>query len=210
LALQRQLNFSREAEREADRIGLQILRDGGFDASGMVGFFGRMQTASRSYSETAPSFLRSHPLTTERIADIGERIRGQVFQQRADSLDFQLIRARVRVLQDGSTQGLHEAAMTFENQLLQKNRIQMVAAQYGLAIIALKQGEFVKAQTLLEKARNAATIVNAASTAALHHSIFASLSIDIKLAARQWAQAVHLIAWYSAPVCRCLDGSGAR
>ena len=39
LAMQRQLNFSRDAEREADRVGLQILRDGGFDTSGMVAFF---------------------------------------------------------------------------------------------------------------------------------------------------------------------------
>ena len=47
MAIQRQLNFSRDAEREADRVGLQILTDGGFDTTGMVAFFGRLQAASR-------------------------------------------------------------------------------------------------------------------------------------------------------------------
>ena len=109
-AMQRQLNFSRDAESEADRVGLQILGEGGFDTSGMVAFFGRLQSANRTYSENAPAYLQSHPLTTERIADIQARIRDQRYRQRADSLEFHLIRARARVLQDASAQGLREAA----------------------------------------------------------------------------------------------------
>ncbi|MEN9867890.1 MAG: hypothetical protein RL748_3480, partial [Pseudomonadota bacterium] len=55
LAVQRQLNFSRDLEREADRVGFQILKDANFDTSGMVAFFGRMQTASRNYSDNVPA-----------------------------------------------------------------------------------------------------------------------------------------------------------
>ncbi|SMP44229.1 beta-barrel assembly-enhancing protease [Noviherbaspirillum suwonense] len=180
-AMQRQLNFSRDAEREADRVGLQILGEGGFDTSGMVAFFGRLQTATRAYSENAPAYLQSHPLTTERIADIQARIRDQRYRQRADSIEFQLIRARVRVLQDPSAQGLREAAALFESQLQQKSRVQTAAAKYGLAFIALKQGKNEQAQALLEEAR----------TAALKNSApLAALGIEARLAAGQPALAL--------------------
>lgn len=186
LALQRQLNFSRDAEREADRVGLQILREGGFDTSGMVAFFSRMQSASRStFSDSAPAWLRSHPLTTERIADIQERIRDQRYRQRADSPDFHLVRARLRVLQDDTVQGWREAAGSFETQLLQKNRIQTIAAKYGLALVALRQGDYARARSLLQEAQAAAR-----SVPVINSSLLASLSLDIRLAAGQAEEAV--------------------
>ena len=183
-AIQRQLNFSRDAEREADRIGLQILREAGFDTSGMISFFSRLQTASRNHNDSAPAFLRSHPLTTERIADIEARTRDQRYRQRADSLDFHLIRARTRILQDDSANGLREAAQAFETQLEQKGRYQIAGAKYGLALIAYRQGDFTKAQALLQEAR-AAT-----GPSAKPNVVLTSLSIDLKLAANQAAEAV--------------------
>ena len=187
-AMQRQLNFSRDAEREADRVGLQILGEGGFDTSGMVAFFGRLQTATRAYSENAPAYLQSHPLTTERIADIQARIRDQRYRQRADSIEFQLIRARVRVLQDSSAQGLRDAAAMFESQLQQKSRVQTAAAKYGLAFIALKQGNTERAQALLDEARTAA-LKNSAPLAAL--GIEARMAAGQKALALQEAQAAR-------------------
>ncbi|WP_194712766.1 beta-barrel assembly-enhancing protease [Noviherbaspirillum soli] len=180
-AIQRQLNFSRDAEREADRVGLQILGEGGFDTSGMVAFFGRLQNASRNYGDGAPAYLQSHPLTTERIADIQSRIRDQRYRQRADSIEFQLIRARVRVLQDLSSQGLRDSTVTFENQLLLKSRVQTAAAKYGLAMIALRQDDPKKALALVEDAR----------TAALKDSApIAALAIEARMAAGQPAEAL--------------------
>lgn len=180
-AIQRQLNFSRDAEREADRVGLQILGEGGFDTSGMVAFFGRLQNASRNYNDGAPAYLQSHPLTTERIADIQSRIRDQRYKQRADSIEFQLIRARVRVLQDLSAQGLRDSAVAFENQLLLKNRVQTAAAKYGLAMIALRQEDPKKALALVEEAR----------TAALKDSSpIMALAIEARMAAGQPAEAL--------------------
>jgi predicted Zn-dependent protease len=190
LSAQRQLSFSRDAEREADRVGLQIMRDAGFDMSGMVAFFGRLQTASRAYNDTAPAFLRSHPLTTERIADIQARISEQRYKQRADGLDFYLIRARTRVLQDDTAQGLLDAADAFDAQLRQKNRLQTAAAKYGMAFVALKQHNYTKAQTLFQEARAAADAVPEASKTATQGAIFANLAIDIKLAANQPADAL--------------------
>jgi predicted Zn-dependent protease len=128
-----------------------------------------------------PAYLQSHPLTTERIADIQARIRDQRYRQRVDSIEFQLIRARVRVLQDPSTQGLREAGTLFESQLLEKNRVQTAAAKYGLAFIALKQGKNEQALALLDEAR----------TAALKNSApLAALGIEARMAAGQTTQAL--------------------
>ena len=188
--LQRQLNFSRDAEREADRVGFQILREGGFDPSGMVALFGRMQTASRSYSDAVPAFLLSHPLTTERIADIQARIRDQRYKQRVDSLDFHLIRARARVLQNNSPQGWRDAALVFENQLHQEVKVQTVAAKYGLAMVALKQRDFAKAQALLQETRTAAQSLPPAPKVGAQNAVLSSLAIDIKLSANRPAEAL--------------------
>ncbi len=186
MALQRQLNFSRDAEREADRIGLQILREAGYDTSGMISFFARMQNATRSYSDSAPAYLRSHPMTTERIADIQARTRDLRYKQRADSIDFHLARARLRVLQDPSSQGLREAGVAFDNQLQQKARLPVMAAKYGQAFIALRQGNAAKAQTLLQESIAAA---NGASTP-VQSPMIASMAIDIRLAANDAPGAV--------------------
>lgn len=191
LAIQRQLNFSRDAEREADRVGFQIMAQGGYDTSGMVAFFGRMQAASRNYSDLMPAYLRSHPLTSERISDIQARIREVPYRQRIDNLEFYLVRARARVLQDGSTQGLAESLAAFESQQKLQNRQQQAGAQYGLAFLALKKGQLAQAQAFLDKARTTMrrtegtfSTGQAASDGA---AVFAALALEIKLAPGQTA-----------------------
>ncbi|MES2128449.1 MAG: M48 family metalloprotease [Pseudomonadota bacterium] len=187
LQIQRQLNFSRDAEREADRVGFQIMSRAGFDTSGMVAFFGRLQTATRAYSDLAPPWLLSHPLTTERIADIQARIRETPYRQRLDSLDFHLVRARARVLQDESVQGRDEARVALESQLKQEGRQQVTAAQYGLAFLALKRGDTGQAQAWLDKARRSAqrssgAVFSLAPADGNGELMFASLALDIRLA----------------------------
>jgi predicted Zn-dependent protease len=153
LAIQRQLNFSRDAEREADRVGFQIMNAAGFDTSGMVAFFKRLQAATKIYSEIPP-WLSSHPMTAERIVDIQARVREAPHHKpRVDSLDFHFVRARSRVLQDDSVKGREEAKAVFESQLAQPTRQQQVGGQYGLAFLALKQGDLAGAQSWLDKAR---------------------------------------------------------
>ena len=140
-AVQQQLNFSREAEREADRVGFQILVDAGFDPRAMQTFFGRLQQGSRIYESAAPAYLRTHPLTTERIADIQTRVRESRVRQRADSLDFQLVRARLRVLQEPSVQGARDAQAHFSAQIRNRSAASEAAAQYGLALASLQLGQ---------------------------------------------------------------------
>jgi len=196
LALQRQLSFSRDAEREADRVGLQIMSTAGYDASGMVSFFGRMQKATRLYRDV-PAFLQNHPMTSERIADMQGRINSLPYKQHVDSLDFQLIRARLRVLQTPTTQGWQDASNFFEKQLEQNGRLEYIPSKYGLAFIAYQRGEFDKAQALLQEARTAAQKATGSSTNAsrpTYEAIIDSMEIDIALGAGHAAAASKLAA----------------
>lgn len=137
-AIQQQLNFSRENEREADRVGFQTMTEAGFDPRAMASFFGRMQQGSRIYESAAPAYLRTHPLTVERISDIQNRVRETRTKQRADSLDFLLTRARLKVLQEDSLQGVRDARETFASQLKDRTAPSEVAARYGLAVALLR------------------------------------------------------------------------
>ena len=74
LAVQNQLNFSRDMEREADRVGFGVMADAGFDKQGFASMFDKLQQASRLNDNGAFPYLRSHPLTTERIAEVRSRL----------------------------------------------------------------------------------------------------------------------------------------
>ena len=74
LAAQSQLNFSRDMEREADRVGFGVMVDAGFDSRGVSAMFEKLQQASRLNDNGAFPYLRSHPLNTQRIAEAQSRV----------------------------------------------------------------------------------------------------------------------------------------
>ena len=74
LAAQGQLNFSRDMEREADRVGFGVMNDAGYASRGMSSMFEKLQQASRLNDNGSFPYLRSHPLTTERIAEAQARV----------------------------------------------------------------------------------------------------------------------------------------
>ncbi|WBY00112.1 M48 family metalloprotease [Ramlibacter tataouinensis] len=102
MAVQNQLNFSRDMEREADRIGYGILVQGGFDPQGFVGMFDKLQQAGRLNDSGAFPYLRTHPMTTERSADMQARLqllpREQAQGPAGASLLHALMAARARAL----------------------------------------------------------------------------------------------------------------
>lgn len=135
-AIQNQLNYSRDFEREADRFGLGVLERSGFDIRGMSSFFERLQKFGRLYENNAPGYLRTHPLTTERLADMGNRIQSRPYRQVADSLEFQLVRAKLRA-QDGTPR---DAVTEFETRLKDRSFAGSEAAvRYGLAQAQLRE-----------------------------------------------------------------------
>jgi predicted Zn-dependent protease len=141
-AIQNQLNYSRDFEREADRTGLGVLERSGFDIRGMSSFFERLQQSGRLYENNAPGYLRTHPLTTERLADMGNRIQSRPYRQVADSLEFQLVRAKLRA-QDGTPR---EAVTEFETRLKDRSFAGSEASvRYGLAQALLRDGKIAAA-----------------------------------------------------------------
>lgn len=144
-AIQSQLNFTRGNEREADRVGLNILERAGFDPHGMPDFFERLQRATRIYEGGAPAYLRTHPLTYERIADAENRVESFPYRQVPDSLDFQLIRAKLRADLDTP----RDAVAFFRQSLAQRKFLSEAASRYGLTASLVNAGDYAHAKTEL-------------------------------------------------------------
>ena len=133
LSIQSQLNFTRDNEYAADRIGVQRMVAAGFDPNAMATFMTRMQNATRFSDSTAPSYLRSHPVTFERIAEAQARAASQPYKQVPDSLDFQMVRALLRSYQ-GEPQGY--AVTYFDRAIAEHQYNSEVSARYGLVAFA--------------------------------------------------------------------------
>lgn len=146
-SIQNQLNYSRDYEREADRLGYDMLNRSGYDVRGMSGFFSRLQRANRFYDTSAPAYLRTHPLTTDRIADMESRSETAPYQQVEDSLDFQLVRARLRAQEDSP----QDAVLAARKVLDEKRYNSETAARYGLVTALIRARQFKDAETEAQK-----------------------------------------------------------
>jgi len=147
VSIQNQLNYSRDYEREADRLGYDMLTRAAFDPRGMSGFFNRLQRASRFYDSSAPAYLRTHPLTSDRISDMEARSEAAPYQQVEDSLEFQLVRARLRAQENNAADAVRAARDT----LKEKRYSNETAAHYGLATALLRARQFKEAESEVQK-----------------------------------------------------------
>ncbi len=169
--IQSQLGYSRDFEREADRVGFQTLSKAGYDPRGMADFFERLQKSTALYENNAPVYLRTHPLTTERISDMQGRAQGSPYRQVRDSLDFYLVRAKLRSLEYAPQDALAE----FETQLREKRYAYEAAVWYGMARAQLRLGRLAEAEKSLAQARKLAPL----------DSMFDVLAAEIHLAAKE-------------------------
>lgn len=150
---QHQINFTRQNEKEADRIGIDILHQAGFDPRAMPSFFSRMGRANSVYATKLPEFLRTHPVTNARIADALGRAESYPYRQHKDSLRYLLARAalRERAFTDPA-----KAIRHFRSVLKEGRYRSEKAARYGLALALhhAKQNEEAARQmrTLLRQA----------------------------------------------------------
>ena len=151
-AAQNQLNFTREHEQEADRIGLQTLDKAGYDVRAMPAFFERLQKATRFIEGSAPSYLRTHPVTFERIADIQNRVQNMRYRQVPDSQNFQFLRARLRA----QAESTKDALTYFENGLQEKKYSSEAPLRFGLASALLRARNYERAEKELLQLRKVA------------------------------------------------------
>lgn len=147
ISIQNQLNFGREFEREADRLGYDMLNRAAFDPRGMSGFFSRLQRASRFYDTNAPAYLRTHPLTSERIADMESRSESAPYLQVHDSIEFRLVRARLRAMENSPADAVNDIRST----LKEKRYSNEDAARYGLVSALLRARLFKEAESEAQK-----------------------------------------------------------
>lgn len=132
---QRQIDFTRSIEREADQIGIRILADAGFDPAGMAEFFEILMRQEMGAIDAAPEYLRTHPLSANRLAEARDRAGNLAREgQRRDSLDFQLMRARLLSARASDPGVLFNR---WSEQGVQDDSYRESGRQYGLALLDL-------------------------------------------------------------------------
>ena len=150
--VQASLAYSRQFESEADRIGLQTLEAAGFDPRAMAAFFQKMEGSMRvSDDGSVPGWLRDHPMTVERIADAQNKAAAMPYRQHVDSLDFFLVRAKLRA-QAGDPA---DAIRHFQAGLKDRRYENEAAARYGLTFALLRGGKAQQAAAEMAQLRAA-------------------------------------------------------
>ncbi|MBS0305965.1 MAG: M48 family metalloprotease [Proteobacteria bacterium] len=143
--IQQQLNYSREMEREADRIGYAVLADAGYAPAGMAQMFERMESAARVNDGGGFPYLRSHPLTSERISEARNRVLlGHAAPPQPSALHA-MMRERARVLMDPDPQALARLA---EGQGSSGAPTDRQGALYGGAMAQLRLGHAARADAM--------------------------------------------------------------
>jgi predicted Zn-dependent protease len=147
-SVQFQIDFTRENELEADRVGMQTLAGAEFDPRSMPTFFERLQQSTRYYGQNIPEFLRTHPVTASRISDTRGRAENYPYKQYPDSFAYLLIQAKIRVLSSPDTS---DAQKIFQARLSQGTAEQRAVARYGLGLIALNTQKFEEAEGIFQR-----------------------------------------------------------
>ncbi len=143
-SIQEELNFSREHEREADNIGLQILARAELDPEGMPRFFERLQQATQ-YQSRPPEYLSTHPVTENRISDTRARARQLGTREVRESATYAMIRTKLLVTR---AQTPDAAIRHFRAQL--DNGDDPHTARFGLALALTEAGDAHEAVELVE------------------------------------------------------------
>ncbi len=195
LAIQNQLAYSRDAEREADRIGFQILQAGGYDVQGMPDFFQRMQRANSIMESGVPGYVRTHPLTTDRIADMQDRVRGLARPKVSSSTEFYLVKARARLIQTTSSSNYPELKQFYESLARKAEPTKQLEGNYGLALLSLKQQRIVDAENFLQKSRTLLQTIHSQGSPIQRTSLsIEATAIDILYAKSQYEQGLKSLA----------------
>jgi predicted Zn-dependent protease len=146
--LQQQINFTRANEQEADRIGIEILAKAGFETRAMPAFFNRMGKANRIYESKLPEFLRTHPVTENRIADALSRSEQYPYVQNQETLRYQLACVR---LQQRKQFDAKYAIQNYRRLLAEGRYRNKLATEYALGLALFKAQAFKQALAQSEK-----------------------------------------------------------
>lgn len=147
VAAQQQINFTRANEYEADRVGVGVLASAGFDPEGMPSFFETLARQSGPLASQAPEFLRTHPVTVNRIAETRERATALPRPEVKDAAGYALTKARIRVLTSSTPQ---KALDFFLGEQQNPKSIGNLGIDYGIALIRMEMAQYGSARELFK------------------------------------------------------------
>ncbi len=149
VAAQAQINFTRHNEVEADRVGIRTLAAAGYDPQGMADFFGKMSQTNRANGEGPPEFLRTHPMSVNRVAEAESRIQNLPPVEADEGRQFYIVQARLRALLEKDA---NKAIKHFNSELEKSlTEARENGHLYGLAIAKQKNAEYDEAETILSR-----------------------------------------------------------
>lgn len=190
VAIQGQLNFSRDMEREADRIGFGVLTQAGFQPQGFVTMFEKLQQASRINDNGSFPYLRTHPLTTERMADM--QARAQLLPKGAPTpapaaLEHALMVGRSKAVSAGPIDDIRVLVNDADMLPPGSSHLRRAAAWYAGSLAASRLRDHARAEAYAHKL---ATEVQGDPGA---ERLARLLGAEIALAAGQPARALSLV-----------------
>lgn len=179
-SVQSQINFTRKNEYEADRVGIDLLGRSGFDAYSMATLFDKMHRQSRLYGGAPPEFLSTHPVHGSRIADARARAGRYPKNRHIDTLEYQIVRARLKVLME---QNPHKAAVGLQRSLEEGQTANERLDRYALALAALNSGQLQLADQQIDR------VLSMPGS----HPLFGLLKAEIELAGGRDSQAISRV-----------------
>jgi predicted Zn-dependent protease len=147
IAAQQQINFTRANEYEADRVGVGVLAAAGFDPLGMPAFFETLARQTGPLASQAPEFLRTHPVTVNRIAETRERAASFPRTAVHDAAGYSVTRARIRVLSSPTPE---KALEFFLGEQQDPKHASDLGTEYGIALVRMELGQYTAARTLFQ------------------------------------------------------------
>jgi predicted Zn-dependent protease len=188
-AIQSQLNFSRDMEREADRIGYGVMTEAGYEPQGFVTMFEKLQQAARLNDNGSFPYLRSHPMTTERISDA--QARQQLLPPRtavATTPTHAMMSARAQVLAKPGVDALRSlATQANSTTMASATKAKQAGVLYGATMAEMVQRNFVVARQYLTRLQS----LNGLELSAVR--VVRLLAAELALNAGDAAQAVALL-----------------
>jgi len=182
--MQASINYTRSNEFEADRIGMSILVNAGYNPEGMGTFFGKLAEKYR-FASTPPQMLLTHPLPDTRVAEARARASHYSHRYYPPSLLFGLAKSRILVRYSG--QSAASALQLFENQLTRKNYQLKTAALYGKALALLE----------LKRTKEALKIISPLAKEHPDNLFFLDTLTDIDMALNQSDRAIKRLEHYA-------------
>jgi len=147
-AMQQQINYTRSNEYEADRVGISALAAAGFDPQGMGSFFEVMSRGTTPMEYRLPEFLRTHPVSSARIAEARGRARSYQPVHTTDSINYGITRSRLLV----ASRDTPEAAVAYFER--ESYELQSDEERYGRAVAYLRAGRNNEANRIFEELAN--------------------------------------------------------